>query len=81
MTGPFLSTLSKGISSNPEVMNGKPCVHGTRITVEIILRRFAEDYTLDQLLDDYPVLTPNDVKAALSYAAKASAVPHPEPAG
>ncbi len=56
------------ITSNPKVMMGKPCVAGTRVTVETILNRFAERYTLAELLDDYPNLTREDVEAALAYA-------------
>lgn len=63
------------ITSDPKVMMGKPCVAGTRITVETILNRFAEDYSLDELLDDYPVLTREAVEAALTFAARRAALP------
>ena len=57
-------------------MMGKPCVVGTRITVETILNRFAEHYSMDVLLDDYPTLTREDVEAALTFAARRAALPN-----
>ena len=57
------------ISADPAVMVGKPCIAGTRITVELIVRRFAEGYTLDEILADHPHLTAEGVRAALAYAA------------
>jgi uncharacterized protein (DUF433 family) len=50
-------------------MVGKPCIAGTRITVELIVRRFAEGYAMSDILADYPHLTETGVKAALAYAA------------
>ena len=66
------------IEINPEVMVGKPVIRGTRITVELILRRFAEGYALSDILEDYPHLSADDVHAALAYAADAVARP-PKP--
>jgi len=63
------------IEIDPDVMVGKPVIKGTRITVEAILRRFADGYSVSDVLDDYPHLTADDVKAALSYAAAAMARP------
>jgi uncharacterized protein (DUF433 family) len=57
------------IEIDPEVMLGKPVIRGTRITVELILRRFAEGYTLGKILNDYPRLKAEDVHAALAFAA------------
>ena len=57
------------ISADPAVMVGKPCIAGTRITVELIVRRFAEGYTAADILEDYPHLTAAGVQAALEYAA------------
>jgi uncharacterized protein (DUF433 family) len=57
------------ISIDPSVMVGKPCIAGTRITVELIVRRFAEGYNMSDVLADYPHLTEAGVKAALAYAA------------
>lgn len=57
------------IELNPHVMMGKPVIRGTRITVELILRKLAEGMTEADLLDAYPRLTPMDIRAALGYAA------------
>jgi uncharacterized protein (DUF433 family) len=65
-----LNTTLRRIVSKPDVMGGKPCVAGTRITVEVIVRRFAEHYTLSEVLDDYPTISEPDVREALEYAAK-----------
>jgi uncharacterized protein (DUF433 family) len=63
------------IEIKPDVMVGKPVIRGTRITVELILRRFAEGYVLADILEDYPHLTADDVHAALAYAADVVARP------
>ena len=57
------------IEVNPEVMLGKPVIRGTRIPVEVILRKLAEGTTEAELLDAYPRLTRPDIQAALAYAA------------
>jgi uncharacterized protein (DUF433 family) len=69
------------IEIDPDVMVGKPVIRGTRITVEIILHRFAEGYTLNDIREDYPHLTAADVHAALAYAADAVARPPQRPDG
>ena len=61
--------LREHFEINPAVMLGKPVVRGTRIPVELILRKLNEGATLDDLLDAYSRLTPADVQAALAYAA------------
>jgi len=55
--------------TDPEIMLGKPCIKGTRITVVLILRWLSEGRTFDELLQAYPHLSEDDVKAALAYAA------------
>lgn len=57
------------ISLNPEVMAGKPVIKGTRITVEIILERLGNGWTEAQLLESYPHLSVESIKACLLYAA------------
>jgi len=59
------------IEVNPKVMQGKPVIRGTRITVETILEQFAAGYTEDEILDAYPHLTREAIRAALAYAADA----------
>ena len=57
------------IEINPEIMLGKPVIRGTRIPVELVLRKLAEGATEADLLDAYPTLTQDGIKAALEYAA------------
>ncbi len=57
------------IEVNPKVMLGKPVIRGTRIPVELILRKLSEGATEAELVDAYPKLTPEDIRAALAYAA------------
>jgi uncharacterized protein (DUF433 family) len=65
--------MTTRIEINPKVMLGKPVIRGTRIPVELILRKLSEGATVAQLLEGYPRLTPADVDAALVYAADAIA--------
>ena len=58
------------IEINPAVMLGKPVVRGTRIPVELILRKLSEGATEADLLDAYPRLAQADIHAALAYAAQ-----------
>jgi len=60
----------KLIVQDPKVLCGKPTVRGTRISVELILERFADGWTEDQILDSYPNLTPESLRAAFAYAAE-----------
>ncbi len=57
------------IEINPEVMLGKPVIRGTRITVELILRKLSEGMSEAELLDAYPHLSREDIQSALAYAA------------
>jgi uncharacterized protein (DUF433 family) len=57
------------IISNPEIMLGKPIIKGTRITIELILRKIAEGMAIDELLEAYPQLKREDILAAVSYSA------------
>ncbi|MDX2267910.1 MAG: DUF433 domain-containing protein [Bryobacter sp.] len=59
------------IVANPKVMLGKPVIAGTRITVELILQKFAAGYTEEDILLAYPHLTKEGVRAALAFAAEA----------
>lgn len=55
------------IEINPAIMMGKPVIRGTRITVELILRKLAEGASEPELLQDYPHLTGEDIRAAVTY--------------
>jgi uncharacterized protein (DUF433 family) len=57
------------ISIDPNVMLGKPTIKGTRVTVELILRKLSEGATAADILEAYPHLHQEDVLAALSYGA------------
>ena len=57
------------IEINPNVMLGKPVIKGTRIPVELIIRKLSEGATESDLLDAYPRMTKMDIHAALAYAA------------
>ena len=61
--------LLKRIEVNPEVMLGKPVIRGTRVPVELILRKLSEGATEEDLQDAYPRLEKKDIQAALAYAA------------
>jgi uncharacterized protein (DUF433 family) len=63
------------ITADPAIMVGKPCIKGTRITVELVVRRFAEGFSLAEVLADYPHLTADGVKAALVFAADLASKP------
>ena len=57
------------ITFNPEVMGGKPCIRGMRVTVGTIVGLVASGKTVDEVLADYPYLEREDILEALSYAA------------
>ncbi|MBI5763190.1 MAG: DUF433 domain-containing protein [Planctomycetes bacterium] len=59
------------VSINPAVMAGKPCIKGTRITVELILERLGDGWTDAQIVEAYPHLQPEQIRAAQAYAAAA----------
>lgn len=61
--------MTDRIEVNPVVMHGKPVIRGTRIPVELLLRKLGEGAGVTELLDAYPRLSELDIKAALSYAA------------
>lgn len=57
------------IEINPKVLLGKPVIRGTRISVELILRKLGEGASERELLESYPHLTNEDIRAAITYAA------------
>jgi len=62
-------TITDRIEINPKVMLGKPVIRGTRIPVELILRKLSEGAAEADLLDAYPRLSRQDIQAAIGYAA------------
>jgi len=57
------------IAMNPEVMGGKPVIRGTRIPVDMILRKLGVGMTVEEILADHPHLTTEDIRAAQAFAA------------
>jgi uncharacterized protein (DUF433 family) len=62
-------TFTNRIEMNPKVMLGKPVIRGTRVPVELLLRKLGEGASEEDLLDAYPRLSREDIRAALAYAA------------
>lgn len=62
--------ISDHISSEPKVMFGKPVIKNTRITVELILEKIADGYTFNDLLEAYPTIKNDDIKACLLFASE-----------
>ena len=57
------------IHSDPEILLGKPVVKGTRLAVDFILSLFAMGWTEKQVLESYPTLTPDALRAVFSFSA------------
>jgi len=62
-------TITDRVEVNPRVMLGKPVIRGTRIPVELLLRKLSEGASEADLLEAYPGLTRDDLHAAMRYAA------------
>jgi len=62
-------TATDRIEINPKVMLGKPVIRGTRVSVELILRKISEGASEADLLDAYPGLKAEDIRAAVAFAA------------
>ncbi len=62
--------MAPWIVTDPEVLGGKPCIRGTRISVEFVLELLASGATREQILDAYPQVTLEGLAAALDYAAR-----------
>ena len=60
----------KRVVVDPQVMVGKPVIKGTRIPVDLIVRLLAQGMTTEEILEDYPQLKKEDIKAALEYVAE-----------
>ncbi len=66
-----MHSTSAQITTDPQVLSGKPVVAGTRISVQLILEKMRDGWTITDLLDDYPHLTREQIVAALAYVAEA----------
>ncbi|MGK7893217.1 MAG: DUF433 domain-containing protein [Xenococcus sp. (in: cyanobacteria)] len=60
--------LLSRITFNPQVLGGKPIIRGLRISVAMILELLAKGATTEEILEDYPELEPEDIRAALFYS-------------
>lgn len=56
------------IVTDPDILVGKPAIKGTRLSVELILGWLAQGWTHEQLIENYPALTADDILAALAFA-------------
>ncbi len=63
-----MATLDR-ITQEPDVMGGKPCIRGMRVTVGMIVGQVAAGHSIEEILADYPYLEHEDVLQALRYAA------------
>ncbi len=62
-----VTSYADRIVVDPDVLVGKPTIKGTRISVELVLKRLSQDLDLETLFEAYPRLTEEDVKACLAY--------------
>jgi uncharacterized protein (DUF433 family) len=62
------NALLERIAVNPNIFGGKPIIRGMRISVEMILSLLAQGETTEAVLDDFPDLEPEDIRACLTYA-------------
>lgn len=67
-----MNPLLERISIDPAICFGKPCIRGTRLWVSLLLDFLAAGSTIEELLDEYPQLTREDVLAAIAYGAEMS---------
>jgi uncharacterized protein (DUF433 family) len=63
-----VNTLTR-ITADPEVMGGRPCIRGLRVTVGTVVGLVASDHSREEILRLYPYLEPEDISEALAYAA------------
>lgn len=62
--------LLKRVTIQPSIMLGKPVIKGTRMPVDLLVEKVAFGASTQELLDDYPFLTADDIRAALLYSAR-----------
>lgn len=69
------NTVHNRITIDPKIRFGKPCIRGTRIAVVDILNLLAAGYTIDEIPQQYPGITKEDVRAAIKFATELSEAP------
>ncbi len=62
--------MEEKISINPDICNGRPVITGTRITVQTILEFLGAGDSIDEILEEYPSLTREDIHACMQYASR-----------
>lgn len=62
--------LYKNIISNPQILNGKPCIKGTRISIELMMEWLATGGSIASIVAKHPLLTPEMVMEGIAYAAR-----------
>jgi len=67
-----MNPLLQHISVDPNICFGKPCIRGTRIRVSLILDFLANSMSVEEILEDYPQLTEESIRAAIAYGAEMS---------
>ena len=65
---PSNNELLERVTARPDVFGGKPIVRDMRISVELVLSLLSQGATQDEVLDDYPELEPEDIRACIAYA-------------
>ncbi len=67
---PTIIEMEERIVVNPKIMVGKPIIRGTRIPVDAIIKRLADGMSISEILEEYPNLTEEDIRAALRYVSE-----------
>lgn len=67
-----MNPLLQRISIDPNVCFGKPCIRGTRIWVSLILDFLSNGMSIEEILEEYPQLSEEDIRAAIAYGAEMS---------
>jgi uncharacterized protein (DUF433 family) len=57
------------ITADPAILGGKACIRGMRISVSLVVNLVANGMTVDEIVEEYPDLEPEDIRQALKYAA------------
>jgi len=63
-----IQNYAKRIIVDPKILAGKPVIKGTRIPVELVLKRLSQDLNMQTIFEAYPHLTEEDIKACFAYA-------------
>ena len=74
---PNSAELLERVTARPDVFGGKPIIRDMRISVELVLSLLSQGATQDEVLDDYPELEPEDIRACIAYAHTVIRVSHP----